>query len=75
MKILKKRITKDNMDESIIFCRHMGKAHNDNYEFASELLDLIVKDKMIIHVYKDNTFEFKQIRKLTRFVRMLIFYV
>lgn len=74
MKVLKKRITKKNIEEAIYYCKHWAthnpKRWKDLYEsgymYASELLDLIAKDKLIIHVYIDGSYEFKFIEKIKK---------
>ena len=71
MKLLAKRITKDNRAEAIQYCRehaiiHPEKWNRDDptgYKYAAELLRFIDKEEMIIHVYTDDTYEFKKIRK------------
>ena len=59
MKVLKKRITSENSRDAIKYCREFA----NNYSESAELMDLIKKDKMIIHIYEDGTYEFKRIRK------------
>jgi hypothetical protein len=74
MKVLRKRITKDNLDEAIYYCKDWATRNpnkwKDKYEsgymYASELLDLIAKEKLIIHIYTDGEYEFKFIEKVKR---------
>lgn len=62
MKVLKARITSTNWMEAIPYCRKFAKKEGKDYEYAAELLNDIKKDRMIIHIYEDNNYEFKRIR-------------
>ena len=73
MKVLKKRITKENRDEAIAYCKDYSaknpqswKKNHTGYMYAAWLMEMIDKEKMIIHIYTDNTYEFKRIRKKSK---------
>ena len=74
MKLFKGRITKENLSDAIDYCKDWAlnhpekwnKEYKSGYLYASELLDLIAKDKLIIHLYVDGTYEFKFIEKRKR---------
>jgi hypothetical protein len=74
MKVLKRRLTKDNFTDAIFYIKNYVKQHPEEwkgkyksaYIYASELLDLIAKEKAIIHEYTNGTYEIKRIRKIKK---------
>ena len=71
MRVLKERITSENAEKAISYCREYAKNNPpewqgkfaSGYFYAAELMRMIKNDQLIIHIYTNHDYEFKFIQK------------
>lgn len=62
MKVLKKKIGKNNLNEAIKYCREFAQMHHKDLSYAAGLYNTIKEGRARIYIYEDGTLDYKRIK-------------